>query len=113
HDAAFYRARSIELVANDAVVAIDPDARAVRLSTGRKIPYGALLLAPGAEPVRLPIDGMDRPHVFTLRSLADTKNVLGRAASAKRIVVIGTSFIGLEAAASLCQRGLDVTVVGP
>lgn len=102
----------VELVA-DAVVTIDTTSRSVRTGGGRQITWDALLVATGAEPVRLPIDGVALPHVHTLRTLADSRAVAAGATAGARAVVIGASFIGLEAAASLRARGAEVTVVGP
>ncbi len=79
---------------------------------GRTIAADAIVLATGAEPVRLSIPGADGPNVFVVRTFRDTRRVIERANGAKRAVVIGASFIGLETAASLTARGLEVHVVG-
>jgi apoptosis-inducing factor 3 len=109
----FYVDRRIDLILNARVAALDLEGRRAQLEDGRAYPFGALLLATGAEPVRLAIPGADQPHVRYLRSFADSKAIVERAASAKRAVVIGASFIGLEVAGSLRARGLDVVVVAP
>ncbi|HEX8698248.1 MAG TPA: FAD-dependent oxidoreductase [Myxococcaceae bacterium] len=108
----FYRELNIELVVNDPVATLDTAAGTVRLTSGRTLAYGALLLATGSEPVKLSIEGAGLKHVHTLRTLADSRAIIAQAGTAKRAVVIGSNFIGLEAAASLRQRGLEVTVVG-
>lgn len=92
---------------------IDVAKSEVVLEGNRRLPYGALLLATGAEPVRLDIPGNDQPHVFTLRSWADSRAIIAAAEGKRRAVVIGASFIGLEVAGSLRQRGLEVHVVAP
>lgn len=106
----FYAEHRIEHRRNTRVAAIDVQQRNVRLASGDVIPFGALVLATGAEPVRLNIPGAERALV--LRSLDDSRRIVERAGSAKRAVVIGSGFIGLEAAASLRARGLEVHVVG-
>jgi len=94
------------------VTGIDSTKKQVTLSDGRSLSYGALLLATGAEPIRLQIPGADLPHVYYLRTLTDSRRVIERAKNAKRAVVIGASFIGLEVAWSLRERKLEVAVVG-
>lgn len=109
----FYQEHQIDLLTGVSVTALDTSARRVTLSDDRSLPYGALLLATGAEPVRLPLPGADLPHVYTLRTLADSKAIIAAAEKAKRAVVIGASFIGLEVAASLRAREVEVDVVAP
>ena len=109
----FYAEHGIDLRLGTRVAAIEPGQRAVRLSDGSRLPYEALLLATGAEPIRLAVPGADLPHVSVLRTLADSRALIARATTAKRCVVIGASFIGLEVAASLRTRGLAVHVVAP
>jgi apoptosis-inducing factor 3 len=94
------------------VVAIDPKNKRITLSDRRSLGYGALLLATGAEPVRLTIPGNDLPHVCYLRTLSDSRRIIEKAKNAKRAVVIGASFIGLDVAASLRERKVEIAVVG-
>jgi apoptosis-inducing factor 3 len=112
-DASWYAEQHIDLRLNTSVKAIDASARNVTLGNDSTMSYDRLLLATGAEPVRLPLPGMDLPHVHTLRTLADSRAIIAQAAHAKRAVVLGASFIGLEVAASLRTRGVEVHVVAP
>ncbi len=93
--------------------ALDVRNRVVHLDDGRRLPYGALLLVTGATPVRLQIPGADLPHVHLLRSITDCRRIIAATEQARRAVVLGASFIGMEVAASLRSRGLEVTVVAP
>lgn len=99
------------------VESIDRAAKTVRvrdLASGRVVdePYDALLLAPGATPLRPPIPGIDSAHVFTLRTLADVDRIKARVdAGAQRAVVVGAGFIGLELAENLVKRGVETTLV--
>jgi len=108
----FYREQKIDTFTNTSVTAIDPQEKKVTLTDGRSLGYGALLLATGAEPVRLAIPGGDLPHVYYLRTLTDSRRIIDKAKNSKRAVVIGASFIGLEVAWSLRERKLEVAVVG-
>src|SRR5947207_923401 len=108
----FYREQKIDIITNTSVAAVDPKTKQVTLSDARSLAYGALLLATGAEPVRLEIPGDDLPHVCYLRTLSDSRRIIEKAKHAKRAVVIGASFIGLEVAASLRERKLEVAGVG-
>lgn len=109
----YYPESKIDLKLATSVTAINTKASQVVLGDGKTLPYDRLLLATGAEPVKLPIPGADQPHVHTLRSLADCRAIIENARNAKRAVVIGASFIGLEVAAALRAREIEVHVVAP
>ncbi len=110
---AYYAEQKIVLRLGAHVTSIERQARAVTLQGGDVIPYDVLVLATGATPIRLPLPGADLPHVHVLRSLKDSRALIAAAEKAKRAVVIGAGFIGLEVAASLRTRGLEVHVVAP
>jgi len=109
----FYSKNDIDLRLETSAAGIDAGTRDVVLSDGSRIPYDRLLLATGAEPVRLTIPGADQPHVHTLRSLADCRAIIDSAKTARRAIVLGASFIGLEVAAALRARDVEVHVVAP
>ena len=111
--AQFYADAGIELIAGATVTSIDSSSRLVHLGDGRQVAYAALLLAPGAEPRRLPVPGGDLAHVHYLRSFDDSRAIIAALDRTTRAAVIGAGFIGLEVAASLRHRGIEVTVIAP
>jgi NADPH-dependent 2,4-dienoyl-CoA reductase/sulfur reductase-like enzyme/nitrite reductase/ring-hydroxylating ferredoxin subunit len=109
----FYADHDIDLRLGCKVARIDTHRREATTLAGDAFGYDALLLATGAEPRRLNIPGSDLPNVFTLRTLADARAIIAAAQRAKSVAFVGAGFIGLEAAAALRMRGLDVHVVAP
>lgn len=109
----FYAQHGIDLRLAARAVGIDLRTHRVMLESGGSVDFGQLLIATGAEPVRLNVPGGDLAHVLTLRSLADCRRVIEFAARGTRAVIVGASFIGLEAAAALRHRGVEVHVVAP
>ena len=109
----WYRDQKIDLVLGTKVASIDSKAKRVILDNGRAHDFDALLLATGADPIRLPIPGADGARVRYLRSLEDSKALLDASRAAKHVVIIGAGFIGLEVAAELRNRNIEVQVVAP
>lgn len=109
----FYARHGIDLRLGVEAARVEVEGRTVTSTAGERFEWGALLLATGAEPIRLNGPGFDLPKVHLLRSLADSKALIAAAEGARRVAVVGASFIGLEVAASLRQRGLEVDVIAP
>jgi len=109
----FYAEHRIALKLGVRVVSIDTARKRIVLEDGHDESYDKLLLATGADPVKLDFRGADLPHVHYLRTLENSRAIVAAAKTARRAVVIGSSFIGLEVAASLRSRKVDVDVVGP
>lgn len=106
----YYKERDVRLLLGRTVTSIDTAQRRLSLDDGQSLDYGALLIATGASPIRLPALG---DHVRYLRTLSDSRAIVAASGAARRAVVIGASFIGLEVAAALRERGLEVHVVAP
>ena len=103
---------NVELVHRH-VKALDTKTKTLTLDNGTTRAFDAILLATGADPVRLPIKGADQSHVHYLRTAADSRAIIAAAGTSKRAVIIGAGFIGLEVAAALRAREVEVTVVAP
>lgn len=111
--AEFYAEQRIEVVTGRRATALDRRAKSLTFDDRSVRSFDAILLATGASPVRLPIPGADGPHVHYLRTLADSRAIIAEAAAGSRAAIVGASFIGLEVAASLRARGVEVTVIAP
>jgi len=109
----FYSEQHIDLVLDARVATVDVGQRRVALDNGKSYEFGKLLIATGAEPVRLNIPGASAIPIHYLRTFSDSRAIIARVPSAKRVMVVGASFIGLEVAASLRARGIAVDVVAP
>ena len=107
----FFDEHGIEVLRESEATRVDAKAKTVTFKGGEQLAYDALLVATGGEPRTLQIAGNNLKNVLTLRSFADSDAIIAAAEQAKRAVVIGASFIGMEAASSLKTRGLEVTVV--
>jgi 3-phenylpropionate/trans-cinnamate dioxygenase ferredoxin reductase subunit len=106
HDAGFYESHDVELRTATRVNAIDPPAGTLTLDGGERLQYDALLLATGAEPRRLPVDG-----ARYLRTLPDSDALREGIASGAHVAIVGAGWIGSEVAASARQLGADVTLI--
>jgi 3-phenylpropionate/trans-cinnamate dioxygenase ferredoxin reductase subunit len=106
HDAAFYESHDIDLLTGTHVKAIDPAAGSLTLDSGRSLAFDALLLATGAEPRRMPFDG-----VHYLRTLDDSDALRERIGPGMRVAIVGAGWIGSEVAASARQMGAEVTLM--
>jgi apoptosis-inducing factor 3 len=113
HPRAYYEGLGIGLVLGRTVTSLDPAARRLTLDDGTARRFDAIVLATGAEPVRLALTGNSGPRIHYLRTLEDSRAIIGAAERGRRAVVLGASFIGLEVAAALRARNIDVHVVAP
>lgn len=109
----FFQNHNIEVLLKKQAVCVDAIAKTITFADEDKLSYDALLLATGGKPRQLDVTGKDLQNIFTLRSFSDIEKILAAAGQAKQAVVIGSSFIGMETASGLRQKGLAVTVVSP
>jgi nitrite reductase (NADH) large subunit len=110
HDDAWYAARGIKTVLGQAVTKIDRAAKTVTCA-GVDTPYDDLIIATGSAPFIIPVQGKDLPGVVTYRDLEDTNAMIAAAKPGAKAVVIGGGLLGLEAAAGMQLRGMEVVVI--
>jgi len=113
HPRPYYEQLGVELLLGRRVTSLDPTGKRLTLDDATTRHFGAIVLAMGAEPVRLSLSGDNGPTVRYLRTLEDSRAIIAATADARRAAVLGASFIGLEVAASLRARNLEVHVVAP
>lgn len=111
HDESWYARHGVALHKGETVISIDREAKSVTTASGRVEHYDKLLLATGSTPIAIPVHGVDLPGVVTFRDLDDVDAMLGQAEKGGRAIVIGGGLLGLEAAAGLKAKGMEVTVV--
>lgn len=107
----WYEKHGIDLRLSTIVTALDTQLNAVETKSGERIHYDACVLATGSEPVRPPVPGGEDPAVHVMRTVADSSRLASGIREGSRAVVVGSGFIGCEAAASLSARGAEVTLV--
>ena len=113
HPRAHYDERGVELALGRRITVLDPARKRLTFDDGTTREFGAIVLATGADPVQLEMRGENGPPVHYLRTLDDSRTIIKAAEGARRAVVLGASFIGLEVAASLRARKIEVHVVAP
>ena len=107
----WYEENGVELRTTTLVVKLDRDRGVIETENGEEVPYDACVLATGSEPIRIPIPGADDPEVLVMRTIENSERLQSRADEGSRAIVVGSGFIGCEAAASLSLRGVEVTLV--
>ena len=107
----WYEENGVELRTTTLVVRLDRDRGVIETENGEEAPYDACVLATGSEPIRIPIPGADDPEVLVMRTIENSERLQSRAGEGSRAIVVGSGFIGCEAAASLSLRGVEVTLV--
>jgi len=109
-DAGWFEENAVELRLMTIAEALDRDRRVVETEDG-EVPYDVCILATGSEPFRIPVPGADDPEIIVMRTIENSERLKSRVSEGGRVIVVGSGFIGCEAAASLSMRGAKVTQI--
>ena len=107
----WYEETGVDLKPLTTVAGLDRERQFVTTNEGEELRYDACVLATGSEPIRLPIPGGDDPEILTMRTVENSTRLQERVGRGDRAIVVGSGFIGCEAAASLSLRGAEVTLI--
>ncbi|HEY6582302.1 MAG TPA: FAD-dependent oxidoreductase [Rubrobacter sp.] len=110
-DEAWYGQNDVNLRLGTTVAKLNRESQIVELDNGERFSYDACVLATGSEPIRLPIPGADDPEILVMRTVENSTRLQGRVGGGDKAVVVGSGFIGCEAAASLSLRGAEVVLI--
>jgi 3-phenylpropionate/trans-cinnamate dioxygenase ferredoxin reductase subunit len=110
-DDGWYEENDVDLRLSTVVARLNRDDQTVVMDSGEELPFDACVLATGSEPIRLPIPGADDPEILVMRTVENSTRLQDRVGAGQKAVVVGSGFIGCEAAASLSLRGADVTLI--
>jgi 3-phenylpropionate/trans-cinnamate dioxygenase ferredoxin reductase subunit len=111
HPVDFYRDHDIVTRFGTRVISVDARERVIAVDTGEPVPFDRLLIATGARNRKFPIPGLDLPGIYDLRAVGDAEAIRAEMVPGRRVVIAGMGFIGSEVAASLRQRGLEVSAI--
>jgi NADPH-dependent 2,4-dienoyl-CoA reductase/sulfur reductase-like enzyme len=111
NQAEWYREHGIDVKLRTLVAKVDANSKSLKIFSGEQIDFENLLIATGAQPRKLDGAGSDLAGVFYLRSMSDSETIRSKAADAKKAVVIGGGFIGMEVASVLAQKNIETTLV--
>jgi 3-phenylpropionate/trans-cinnamate dioxygenase ferredoxin reductase subunit len=109
--ASWYEEKGVELRSGTNVMSLDTEARTAKLQGGEEVEFGKALLATGANVNILRVDGSALDRIHYLRAFGNSDNIRADAEKAKRVVLVGGSYIGCEVAASLTAKGTDCAIV--
>eukprot|EP00919_Chromeraceae_sp_WS-2016_P017923 GHVR01042575.1.p1 GENE.GHVR01042575.1~~GHVR01042575.1.p1 ORF type:complete len:629 (-),score=161.09 GHVR01042575.1:188-2074(-) len=111
-DDTFFDAIGVELMKSNKVLSVDPTTKTIEIQGGGNMKYDKCLVCTGAAPRRIPVSGHESSNIHVIRTPEDREGIVPYAKKGVNVVVVGSSFVGMEAAASLARKGACVTVVG-